>query len=334
MTTIKDIARTAGVGVGTVSRVLNNTGYVSEETQQKVWEAVQHFQYVPNGAARALVTKRTMAIGVVLHDLTNPFVPSLARGIEDEARRHGYTIMLLDTDWQTENEVQAINIVRQQSVDGVILVSPANAELLVKQLQDAETPVVVIDRGEESGISHITVDHYKGATEAIAWAKHQGHTRIGFLAGPRKLRFADLRLRAYLDNMGWTDIAVEEVDQRPDLPIARADFLFEPGRLATEALLRTHPDVTCIFAANDLSALGALRSLAQQKIRVPEQVAVIGFDDILTASLVHPTLTTIRQPVYEMGVAGARLLIGRIHNEDSSMEQLTFDLTLIVRESC
>jgi DNA-binding LacI/PurR family transcriptional regulator len=334
MTTIKDIAQAAGVGVGTVSRVLNGTGYVSEETRQRVWEAVERFHYVPNGAARTLVTKRSMAIGVVLHDLTNPFVPMLARGIEDEARRHGYTIMVLDTDWQPENELQTVTILRQQAVDGVILVSPAHGELLVGKFQDVNIPVIVVDHGDASGTSHITVDHYQGAMKALEWAREQRHSAIGFLAGPRGLRFADLRLRAYLDSIGQTDLPLDEVDQHEELPIARADFLFEQGRLATETLLRAHPEVTCLFAANDLSALGALRYLAQQGIAVPGQVAVIGFDDIFVSSLVHPTLTTIRQPTYDIGIEAARLLLQRLRHPDQPIEQRVFDLTLVIRESC
>lgn len=324
----------AGVGLGTVSRVLNNTGYVSDETRQKVREAIHQFHYVPNGAARSLVTKRTMALGVVLHDLTNPFASGLARGIEDEARRHGYTMMVLDTDWQIENEMQAITTLRQQAVDGCILVSPANTAVLVGNLQDVGIPVVVVDRGEEVGISHITVDHYKGAMEAMDWAKQQGHSHIGFLAGPRGLRFADLRLRAYLDSIGQKDVALAEVDQQGALPIVRADFLFEQGRIAMATLLGAHPEITCIFAANDLSALGALQYLAQQKIAVPEQMAVIGFDDILMASLVHPTLTTVRQPIYEIGMTATRLLMENIQHPGRPMQQHVFDVTLIVRESC
>ncbi|GHO51068.1 LacI family DNA-binding transcriptional regulator [Ktedonospora formicarum] len=332
MATIKDIAKLAGVGLGTVSRVLNNTGYVSEETRQKVWSAVDALHFVPNGAARSLVTKRTMTLAVVLHDLTNPFVPGLAQGIGDEAKRHGYTMMVLDTDWH--NELHAITTLRQQAVDGCILVSPANATELVDKLQKANIPAVVVDRGEESGLAHITVDHYKGALEAMNWAKQQGHSHIGFLAGPRGLRFSDLRLRAYLDSIGRQDVSLGEVDQQKNLPIAYADFRFDQGRLAAETLLYAHPEITCLFAANDLSALGALQYLAQQKITVPDQLAVIGFDDIFISSLVHPTLTTIRQPFYEIGITAARYLLERIQQPDSPMKPYMFDVTLVVRESC
>jgi LacI family transcriptional regulator len=334
MMTIKDVAKRAGVGLGTVSRVLNNTGYASEETKQKVWAAVEQSHYVPNGAARSLVTKRSMAIGVVLHDLTNPFVPHLARGIEDEARRHGYTMMVLDTDWQPENELQTITIMRQQAVDGCILVSPANATVLVERLRGAAIPTIVVDCGEPSSLSHVTVDHYNGAIQAMQWARKQGHVHIGFLAGPAGLRFADLRLRAYLDSIDRQDMILEEVDRHPEVPVVRANFLFEEGRVAAEILLRTHPEVTCIFAANDLSALGALQYCARHDIAVPEQVAVIGFDDIFVASLVHPTLTTVHQPIYEIGTTAASLLIESLHHPDQPVQPHVFDVNLIVRESC
>lgn len=336
MATIRDIAKETGLGVGTISRVLNNTGYVSQETREKVWEAMKRLQYRPNGVARALARKRTMIIGVVVHDLTNPFVPGIASGISDEARQRGYTMMLLDTLWQMEYELNTVEMLRQQLVDGIILLSPTNANVLKSRLSEVGLPMVVIDHGEAMGTSDITVDHYRGAMEALQWAFERGHTNIGFLAGPPGLRFADLRLRAYLDAMNWHDIAVNASEQHARLPIAQADFRFDKGISATETLLQRHSELTCIFAANDLSALGALHYLAEQKIAVPEQVAVIGFDDIPVASLVHPPLTTIHQPIYEMGAVSARLLIDRIQGTEppERSEPQTFELTLIKRKSC
>jgi DNA-binding LacI/PurR family transcriptional regulator len=333
MTTIRDIARVAGVGVGTVSRVLNGTGYVSEATQQRVWDAIKSKHYIPNGAARALATRRTMVLGVLLHDLTNPFVAGMAQGIQEEARRAGYTIMLLDTDWQ--NEVQDSVILRQQALDGVILVSPAYANVVLTTLQEINVPVVVVDRGDTEGISHITIDHYQGVLDVVNWAKTQGHTQIGFLAGPAGLRFADRRLRAYLDAMGWKDVEITDLEHRLDLPVVHANFRFETGYQATKILLERHPTLSCIVAANDLSALGAMRYLVQQNIPVPDRIAVTGFDDILTASLVHPSLTTVHQPIHEMGVASARLVIDMIKKGVSlQKEQQVFPVTLVVRESC
>jgi DNA-binding LacI/PurR family transcriptional regulator len=134
--------------------------------------------------------------------------------------------------------------------------------------------------------------------------------------------------------MEWEPILVDDVDNHPELPIVRADFEFAKGQQATEQVLRNHPDLTCLFAANDLSALGALSYLASQNINVPEQMALVGFDDILMASLVHPALTTVRQPVYDMGVTGARLLLDRIEHPANEVKRQVFDPVLVLRQSC
>lgn len=335
LATIKDVARKAGLGLGTVSRVLNGSGYVSDEARQKVLDAIRDLNYVPNAQARALMTRRTMTLGVVLPDVTNPYFPAMVRGIEDEARRNGYTVILLQTDWQPANERLVLDILRRQSVDGTLLVDVTLSELLTNLLLAAHIPVVLIGRGtERQDVPSITVNNYRGATEAMQWILRKGHRRIGFLAGPEHAVSAKQRLRAYLDCMGWEAIGGEEWKKHPALPIAQTDYSFEQGREATAQLLRKHPDLTCLFAVNDMAALGALAYLAAQGISVPERLAVIGFDDILMASLVHPPLTTMHQPVYDMGVAGARLLIERIKNGESDVQRLVFDPVLVVRQSC
>ena len=335
MATIKDVAQKAGVGVGTVSRVLTGRGYVSEEARQKVSEAIKAMNYVPSALARAMMTKRSMTIGVALPDLTNPFFPSLVRGIGDEARRYGYTVSMVETDWRPANEKQAVEILRRQSADGIILIDTSLVELLTRNLLEASIPVVLINRGvERQDVSQIIVNNYKGATDAMTWMTNRGHQKIGFLAGPDNVTSANQRLRAYLDGIGWESIAIDDVDNHPQLPIVRADFEFAKGQQATELLLQKHPHLTCIFAANDLSALGALSYLVSQGINVPEQIALVGFDDILMSSLVHPALTTVHQPVYEMGVAGARLLLERIENPECEVTRQVFDPVLTVRQSC
>ena len=335
MPTIKDVAQLAGVGQGTVSRVLNNSGYVSEDARLRVLDAMQRLNYVPNAQARAMMTKRTMTLGVALPDLTNPYFPSLVRGIQDESRRNGYTAILVETDWQPANERQAVDILRKQSVDGAILVDVTLSELLTNTFVNAQTPVMLIGRGvERQDVSQILVNNYKGATEAMQWIFKRGHRKVGFIAGPENATSARQRLRAYLDCMGLEAIQASEVEQHPELPIATANYSFEEGREAAESLLKRHPDLTCIFAVNDLSALGTLAYLASQGISVPEQVAVVGFDDILMASLVHPQLTTMHQPVYDMGVTGARLLIERIEHPESEVKRLVVDPVLVVRQSC
>ncbi|HTK12094.1 MAG TPA: LacI family DNA-binding transcriptional regulator [Ktedonobacteraceae bacterium] len=335
MATIKDVARQAGVGLGTVSRVLNDSGYVSQEARQRVLEAVRMLNYVPNAQARAMMTRRTMMLGVVLPDLTNPYFPSLVRGIVDEARQRGYTVILLETNWQPANEQQAVDTLRRQSVDGVILLDVSLSDLLSNTLMQAGIPVVLVGRGgEHQDVAQIMVNNYNGATEAMRWIFSRGHTQVGFLCGSKDVVSARQRIRAYLDGMGWNDISVDEAEMHPELPIVAANYSFELGREAAQLLLQKYPAVTCIFAANDLSALGALSYLTARGISVPDDMAVVGFDDILMASLVHPPLTTIRQPVYDMGQAGARLLLERIERPESEIRRLVFDPALVVRQSC
>jgi DNA-binding LacI/PurR family transcriptional regulator len=335
MATIKDVARKAGVGQGTVSRVLNNSGYVSEEKRQRVVDAVKALNYVPSTLARAMVTKRSKIIGVILPDLTNPFFPMLVRGIEAEAQKNRYTVMLIETDWQPANEKQAIETLRHQSVDGMILVDAALVDFLTASLLKEKVPVVLLNKGVvRQDITQVLLNNYHGTTEAMTWIKNCGHSSIGMLAGPRNVSSADSRLRAYLDSMGWEHISIEEVDQHPELPVVRADFQFETGKQAVARLIQQHPEITCIFAANDLSALGALTYLASQGIRVPLEIALVGFDDLLLASLVYPALTTVRQPVYEMGTAAAQLLLKQIEDPQCETRRVVFDPMLIVRQSC
>ena len=335
MANIKDVALKAGVGQGTVSRVLNNTGYVSEEKRLRILEAMNTLNYVPSALARAMTAKRSQNIGVILPDLTNPFFPTLVRGIESEARNNEHTVMLIETDWQPANEKQAIETLRRQAVDGMILIDAALVDFLTSSLLKANVPVVLVNRGvERQNVTQVLLNNYQGTIEAMAWIKHCGHTSIGMLAGPRHVSSANSRLRAYLDSMGWEHISIDEVDQQPHLPIVRADFEFEKGKQAAEQLLRHHPEITCIFAANDLSALGALHYYASQGIEVPQRVALVGFDDLLMASLVYPTLTTVRQPVYEMGATAARLLLEQIENPQVEARRVVFDPSLIVRQSC
>lgn len=336
MATIKDVAELAGVGLGTASRVINRRGSVSESARKRVLDAIDALGYVPDARARAMITKRSYTLGVILPDFTNPFFPGLARGIEHKARQHGYTIVMLDTDWQETTEYTAIETLIKQGVDGAVLVSSSNASLGSRKLREASVPVILLDRGvDDLGVSQVTVDHYRGALKAVEWARAQGHTAIGFLAGPAHISSADLRLRGYLDGMGLNHIALDQLDQHPELPIAYGDFSFEKGQAEAPLLLQKHPELTCIFAANDLSALGVLNYLTSHDIKVPEQVAVIGFDDILMASLYHPSLTTVQQPTFKMGELGAELLINAIETPSKRKPQrYVLDPDLIVRQSC
>ncbi len=308
-------------------------------------EAIKHLHFEPSQTARAMRTNRTMTVGVVLPTLLNPYFPSLVHSIKNRLWSYEYTTVVLDTDLDPRKERDAVVILRRQRVDGVILVSVSKAKFLVNMLTQVGIPVVLVDEGITSlQVDQVTVDHYKGAKEAMEWAKRYGHTNIGHLAGSRNAKSANLRLHAYLDVMGWKRFNLEEIENHSRLPIICADYDFDKGRDATKILLDKHPRLTCLFAANDTSALGALYYLSSQRKRVPDDIAIIGFDDIQMASLVHPSLTTIKQPVDEIGEVGAQLLLERIEErieciknpgiKPNPAKQITFSPVLVPRESC
>lgn len=355
MATIRDVAREAGVGVGTVSRVLNGSGPASPAVRARVLAAAERLGFVPSRAAQSLITGRSLAFGVVLPDLTNPYFPPLARGVADAARAAGYATLLFDTGWDPEREREAIEALRRQRVDAAVIAVGTQTERLTEMLLAAHIPVVLLDRDPHGlGVPQVAVDDYAGECAAIAWARRQGHRSIGFLAGPRGVPAADRRLRAYLDAMGRADLSLAEVDGRHDLAVAWAEFDFERGKSCAADLLDRHPALTCLVAANDLSALGALAYLASAGIAVPGRCAVVGFDDIPAAALVHPALTTVRQPAYAVGVEAGRIAVELVTGEaprapervatsapPASVSQTErrgrchlFPAELVVRESC
>ncbi|MCY0908495.1 MAG: LacI family DNA-binding transcriptional regulator [Sulfobacillus thermotolerans] len=327
MSTIKDVARLARVGVGTVSRVINKSGSVDPATAEKVWSAIRDLQYVPNANARSLVTRKSYLLGVVLPDLTNPFFPAVVRGIETFAARLGYMVIVVETDWNIDQERAAVYKLRQQAVDGLILVSSVNPEELIQDSALGTLPFIIADRGLSGHeITQITVDHYAGAIEAMNHLVERGHKNIGFIAG-RDSESATQRRRAYERVM--TDLGLSSrVWQGPE------GYTFKAGY---EGMAELYGKVSAVFAANDLSALGALMYLQERRVRVPQEVAIMGFDDILPAVLVHPRLTTVHQPADILGTESARLVIEKIDamQEGSEIKVSSRILTphLVVRES-
>ena len=327
VSTIKDVARLAGVGVGTVSRVINKSGPVDPGTAEKVWTAVHSLRYVPNGNARSLVTRKSYLLGVILPDLTNPFFPTVVRSIETFAAQQGYLVIVVETDWNLAKEQMAVYKLREQAVDGLILISSVNAEEIIQANAMGALPFIVADRGLSSQTAtQITVDHYAGAIEAVNHLVQRGHRDIGFIAG-RDSDSAKQRQRGYQDVM-------EALGQPVHIWEGPEGYTFNAGY---EGMRTLAGKVSAVFAANDLSALVALKYLQERGVRVPEDVAIVGFDDILPSVLVHPRLTTVHQPVDVLGQESARHLIAAIEASQNgvvlapSLSILT--PRLVVRES-
>lgn len=326
--TIKDIALRAGVSYATVSRALNNHPEVSKATREKVLHLAKEMGYRPNAIARGLVTKETRTIGLVLPDITNPFFPEVARGVEEAASESGYSVFLCNTDWSSEREEEHLHALMQKQVDGFI-VAPSSDQLThLLKILDAGCKAVFI-----SGvISHpnsvsIIIDNVRGAQMAVEHLLKKGHRQIGFVGGVQDVATNNERFLGYRKALESWGIGLEW-----DY-IRKGDFRREGGLAVTKELLRLEERPTAIFAANDLTALGVLQAVKEERLAIPQDVAVVGFDDIQFASLPEIELTTIAQPKFQMGRLAFQKLL-QINKEDGpAKERIILRPKLVVRKT-
>lgn len=322
--TILDVAKRAQVSKATVSRVLNNNPKVNPEIRRRVLAAIDELGYVPNAIARNLANSTSNTIGLILPDITNPYFPVLARGIEDTAHQLGYTLFICNTDNDPKVEQEYIRKMVQQQVGGIILISSILGEETVNGLKGLQTPFVLCDRSiPDSPFDTVTIDHYRAAREVVEWLIAQGHRRICHLAGPRQVQSAEMRKQAYADAMSEAGLS----------PVVRVgSYSYESGlRLMNEVLDECRP--SAVFAANDLIAFGAMNAIHGRGLRVPEDIAVFGCDDILFAQMCKPALSTIRVPAYQIGVTAVRLLDSRMKGGDADAQHVILEHKLIIRES-
>ena len=325
---IKQVARSAGVSVATVSHVLNNTRYVSPELVRRVREASENLGYTPDGNARSLRLRKTQTIGLIIPDV-NPFFAELARIIEDQGFAAGYTTVLGNADGHSDRERRYLETFASKRVDGLILASTLHdTEGLEALVQRSGTPVVLVDRRLEfPGVDVVLADNLGGGHSATRHLVELGHRRIACITGPSELTPSADRTEGYRRALAEAGIGLE-----PEL-VVRGDFTYAGGRRAMRKILE-QGDVTAVFAANDLMAIAAMSELRERRLRVPVDVSVAGFDDAFPSALIAPALTTVRQPLVEMGTTAVALLLARMRDEtggDTKHRMLPTEL--IVRES-
>lgn len=330
-TTIRDVARQAGVSIATVSRVINGSGYVKDSTRQRVEAAVQALGFLPNNLARSLLSGSTKIVGAVFPDISNPFFPVVARGIDDALTSHGYMLIIVNTDNDAGQEEALVGVLLQKRVDGIVFVtgSPESSGLVKRA--SAQVPVLLVDREIEGAeCDTVTSDNYRGAYEMTRYLAGLGHKRIAFISGPAKYSTSRKRL------MGFTDGLRDSGAQEQPL-LFYGDFKYETGYSIGREILSAGQGITAVFAANDLMALGAMRCFLDTGILVPAQIAVAGYDDIFMSPLVRPSLTTVSQPAYRMGAVAAEMLLERLQSAGKAGRQgvrfLALDPALVVRES-
>ena len=325
--TIGDVAKRAGVSKMTVSRAINNKGEITEATRHRILQVAEELGYRPSRVARGLATKKTMQLGLVVPDITNPFFSRIALGAQSAAWDHEYNVLLLNTMEQTEREQQILHLLEESQVDGIILCSPRLPDDELNHLLAKQQSIVVINRqitDDRAGV--IYVDDRGGAIQAVKHLVGRGRKKIGLLSGPANSVSGKQRVEGYIKAYRETGFPFNDQWQ------ISCDPTHKGGEQAARTLLTEFPDMDSLLCYNDMVAIGALKACHAMQKTVPEDVAVIGFDDILLAAISNPKLTTLHVSKYDIGVAAFNMLLARMNGEQSQAA-IVFNQQLILRES-
>ena len=325
---IELVARKAKVSTATVSRTMNGVGNVRPETAKRVWDAVRALQYHPNASARSLGSGRSRILGLIISDICNPFFPDLVKSFEDAALARGYEILLTNTNYDPDRMARCAQRMLERRVEGVAVMTSEMDQGMMEELANRSIPVVCLDSGVvENRISSIRVQYPHGIAEAIQYLYDLGHRRIGFLSGPANLASARVRRSAFLKGLRKHHIAIE-----PEL-IQEGNHKIAGGEAAAHKLLALSRPPTAILASNDLTAIGALRAIQQRGLRVPEDISLVGFDDIELSQLTGPPLTTIQLSRTEIGQKAFHALLTLLQGKSQRGEEYPVETHLVVRQS-
>jgi len=333
--TSEDVARLAGVSRTTVSLVLNQVpgARIAEETRRRVLEAARELNYYPNAAARSLASRKTRTIGLILCQspdriFADAFLPEVIRGIGDIARERDFKVLLQSVEDVADPEAY-IGLVREKRIDGIILSGPRSDDARLLQLKEEGFPIVLLGQLRGSGINFVDVDNVGAAKMATEHLIGLGHSRIGMITN------APLQYTASQDRLLGYRLALEENGLTYDEELVRyGDFREESGYKAMKELLALQVPLSAVFVASDLVAFGAMEAIKEAGLRIPEDIAMVGFDDIRLANYVDPPLTTVRLPAYELGARAMDMLIRMVEGEELEESQVLLATELVIRESC
>lgn len=327
--TIMDVAQEAGVSYATVSRVVNNKEYVRSDTRDRVMQAIAALGYVANQQARSLAGGRSQIIGLVVRDLGSSYMGEIVRGIDDELSAAHYTMMLFTTHRQANREHTFVTSLAQGMADGLLLVLPHDPDEYLSLLDMTRYPYVLIDHqglGENSPA--VASTNRQGAYDATSYLIRLGHRRIGFITGALDLRSAWERQEGYQQALSDSGIGFESS------LISEGSYHQPEGYSGAHNLLSLPQPPTAIFASNDVMAFGVMEAVRERGLRIPGDISIVGFDNIPQASQVAPPLTTVSQPLEQMGREAVRMLLQRIDNPSQPLQRRELQTTLIVRHSC
>ncbi|MBD8496833.1 catabolite control protein A [Paenibacillus arenosi] len=327
--TIYDVAREAGVSMATVSRVVNNNPNVKPQTRKKVYEAIERLGYRPNAVARGLASKKTTTVGVVIPDISNSIFAEIARGIEDIANMYHYNIILCNADKKKEKEIRVINTLLEKQVDGLLFMGGVITEDHIQAFRTASVPIVLCATRDENGIMpSVDIDHEAAAFDAVNTLIRHGHREIAMISGTLQdpangyARFQGYK-RA-LERAG--------IDYKEDM-VRIGNYRYESGVEAMQYFLGLKKRPTAIFSATDEMAIGAIHSIQDAGLKVPDDFSIISVDNIRMASMVRPQLTTVAQPMYDIGAVAMRLLTKLMKKENVEQSQVILQHEIIHRLS-
>jgi LacI family transcriptional regulator len=330
--TLDDVARLAGVSRATVSRAINHAPDVSEATRQKILQLIHELNFHPNTVARALARQHTRVISLVIPKtmattFTDPFFLTITSAILT-ARQNEYAFMLWMNDGSEAEEMFCERILNNSLSDGILLISSLDTDPLVDRLVSTQFPLVIIGDPPRGvvGVSCVNINDIAGARQAVGYLVSLGHRRIGMITGPLNTLPARDRVMGYQSMLREAGYSLDEH------LVVEGDYTLASGRENMKTLLTQGVDA--VFAASDIMALGAIQAIREQVLRVPEDISVIGFDDLFIAGLSTPALTTVRQPTAQLVTTAAQMLIDLLEGQSSEVRQVTLPVTLMIRETC
>jgi LacI family transcriptional regulator len=325
---IKEVAKLAKVSTATVSRTINGSDKVRPRTAERVRKAIADLKFYPNTHARTLVSGRSRLLGLIISDITNPFFPELVKSFEGEALQHGREVLIGNTDYDPKRMAACIGRMMERKVDGVAIMTSETDPLLLAELANREIPTVLMDTGKSSPLSvRVNIDHAQGIYEALDHLFALNHTRIAFISGPMNLQSARVRHEAFVSHMKANGVAVDRT------LLMTGNHRTDGGVQAMRQLLRLHKPPTAVVTSNDVTAIGALGAIYTAGLRVPDDISVVGFDDIAFASLTQPPLTTVSLSRVQLAVTALAALERLIRRESANKIEYRITTHLVVRQS-
>ena len=322
---IQEVAKRARVSTATVSRTINTPSLVSPKTAKRVWQAIEDLRYYPNTQARSLVSGRSRILGLIVSDITNPFFPELIKGFENVAIQNGYEILVSSTNYDSVRMALCVRRMLERKVEGVAIMTSEMDMHLVDQLAHRNVPIVFLDADVPGkGICNVVVDYAMGVNEAMDHLLSLGHRRIGFVSGPLGLKSARIRRSAFLRSLGGYGISEDKG------LVEEGDHTVDGGLLAMTRMLEANCAPTALLASNDLTAIGVMRAVRRAGLLVPQDISVVGFDDIRLAEFTEPPLTTVRLSRSELAEHAFHALLGAGEGNEA---RHVVETHLVIRET-